>query len=118
ESYLPAQVAWRQKEQFSDGVGYDWIDSLKEVVEREVSDQDMNVAHHRFPIQPPQTKEEYYYRSIFEEHFPSETAALTVPSEPSVACSTPTALAWDASFKNMIEPSGRAIGNVHNDAYS
>ncbi|MGB1410365.1 MAG: asparagine synthase B [Flavobacteriaceae bacterium] len=118
ESYLPAQVAWRQKEQFSDGVGYDWIDSLKEVVERQVSDQDMNVAHHRFPIQPPQTKEEYYYRSIFEEHFPSETAALTVPSEPSVACSTPTALAWDASFKNMIEPSGRAIGNVHNDAYS
>ncbi len=118
ESYLPAQVAWRQKEQFSDGVGYDWIDSLKEVVEREVSDQDMNVAHHRFPIQPPQTKEEYYYRSIFEEHFPSETAALTVPSEPSVACSTPTALAWDASFKNMIEPSGRAIGNIHNDAYS
>ena len=118
ESYLPAQVAWRQKEQFSDGVGYDWIDSLKEVVEREVSDQDMNVAHHRFPIQPPQTKEEYYYRRIFEEHFPSETAALTVPSEPSVACSTPTALAWDASFKNMIEPSGRAIGNVHNDAYS
>ncbi len=118
ESYLPAQVAWRQKEQFSDGVGYDWIDSLREVVEREVSDQDMNVAHHRFPIQPPQTKEEYYYRSIFEEHFPSETAALTVPSEPSVACSTPTALAWDASFKNMIEPSGRAIGNVHNDAYS
>ena len=80
ESYLPAQVAWRQKEQFSDGVGYDWIDSLKEVVEREVSDQDMNVAHHRFPIQPPQTKEEYYYRSIFEEHFPSETAALTVIS--------------------------------------
>ena len=118
ESYLPAQVAWRQKEQFSDGVGYDWIDSLKEVVERQVSDQGMNVAHHRFPIQPPQTKEEYYYRSIFEEHFPSETAALTVPSEPSVACSTPTALAWDASFKNMIEPSGRAIGNVHNDAYS
>ena len=117
EQYLPESVAWRQKEQFSDGVGYNWIDSLKEVVEREVSDTDMEVVHHRFPTQPPRTKEEYYYRSIFEEHFPSDTAALTVPSVPSVACSTPTALAWDASFQNMNEPSGRAIGAVHNDAY-
>ncbi len=117
ESYLPKEVTWRQKEQFSDGVGYDWIDSLKEVVESQVSDQDMRVASHRFPKQTPRTKEEYFYRSIFEEHFPSETAALTVPSEPSIACSTPTALAWDASFKNINEPSGRAIGKVHNNAY-
>ena len=117
EQYLPESVAWRQKEQFSDGVGYNWIDSLKEVVEKAVSDTDMEVVQHRFPTQPPRTKEEYYYRSIFEEHFPSDTAALTVPSVPSVACSTPTALAWDASFQNMNEPSGRAIGAVHNDAY-
>lgn len=117
EEYLPESVAWRQKEQFSDGVGYEWIDTLKDVVHAEVSDTDMEVAHHRFPAQTPSTKEEYYYRSIFEEHFPSETAALTVPSVPSVACSTPTALAWDASFQNMNEPSGRAIGAVHNDAY-
>ena len=117
EEYLPESVAWRQKEQFSDGVGYEWIDTLKDVVHAEVSDTDMEVAHHRFPAQTPRTKEEYYYRSIFEEHFPSETAALTVPSVPSVACSTPAALAWDASFQNMNEPSGRAIGAVHNDAY-
>jgi asparagine synthase (glutamine-hydrolysing) len=117
EEYLPESVAWRQKEQFSDGVGYEWIDTLKDVVHAEVSDTDMEVAHHRFPAQTPRTKEEYYYRSIFEEHFPSETAALTVPSVPSVACSTPTALAWDASFQNMNEPSGRAIGAVHIDAY-
>ena len=117
ELYLPESVAWRQKEQFSDGVGYNWIDSLKDVVEKAVSDTDMEVVQHRFPTQPPRTKEEYYYRSIFEEHFPSETAALTVPSLPSVACSTPTALAWDASFQNMNEPSGRAIGAVHNDSY-
>ena len=114
---MPESVAWRQKEQFSDGVGYNWIDSLKEVVEREVSDTDMEVVNHRFPTQPPRTKEEYSYRSIFEEHFPSDTAALTVPSVPSVACSTPTALEWDSSFQNMNEPSGRAIGAVHNDAY-
>jgi asparagine synthase (glutamine-hydrolysing) len=117
EQYLPESVAWRQKEQFSDGVGYNWIDSLKQVVEKEVSDTNMDVVHHRFPMQPPRSKEEYYYRSIFEEHFPSDTAALTVPSVPSVACSTPIALAWDASFQNMNEPSGRAIGAVHNDAY-
>ena len=117
EDELPASVAWRQKEQFSDGVGYSWIDSLKVVVEEAVSDAQMAQVSHRFPIQPPRTKEEYYYRSIFEEHFPSQAAALTVPSVPSVACSTPTALAWDASFQNMNEPSGRAIGTVHVDAY-
>ncbi len=117
EDELPASVAWRQKEQFSDGVGYSWIDSLKVVVEEAVSDAQMAQVSHRFPVQPPRTKEEYYYRSIFEEHFPSQAAALTVPSVPSVACSTPTALAWDASFQNMNEPSGRAIGTVHVDAY-
>ncbi|SNR16791.1 asparagine synthase B [Tenacibaculum jejuense] len=117
ESYLPESVAWRQKEQFSDGVGYNWIDTLKDLVEQEVTDEMMKSAHHRFPVQTPRAKEEYYYRSIFEEHFPSETAALTVPSVPSIACSTPTALAWDESFKNQNEPSGRAIKMVHEDAY-
>ena len=98
ETYLPESVAWRQKEQFSDGVGYSWIDTLKTLVETSVSDNQMLQASHRFPAQTPRTKEEFYYRSIFEEHFPSETAALTVPSVPSIACSTPTALAWDKSF--------------------
>jgi len=117
ESYLPESVAWRQKEQFSDGVGYSWIDTLKEVVEEAVSAQQMVQASFRFPVQTPMSKEEYYYRSIFEEHFPSETAALTVPSVPSIACSTPTALEWDQAFKNMIDPSGRAISSVHSDSY-
>ena len=117
ESYLPESVAWRQKEQFSDGVGYSWIDTLKEVVEKAVTDEMMRSAEHRFPIQTPRAKEEYYYRSIFEEHYPSNTASLTVPSVPSIACSTPTALAWDASFKNVNEPSGRAISTVHEDSY-
>lgn len=117
EDYLPASVAWRQKEQFSDGVGYSWIDELKEMVESYVSDKDMTNAKFKFPENTPQNKEEYYYRSIFEKHFPSEPAALTVPSVPSVACSTPEALAWDESFKNNIDPSGRAVKNVHDDAY-
>ena len=117
EAYLPESVAWRQKEQFSDGVGYSWIDTLKALVDTSVSDEKMHNAKHRFPIQTPRTKEEYYYRSVFEQHFPSETAALTVPSVPSIACSTPTALAWDKSFQNMNEPSGRAIKTVHEDAY-
>jgi len=117
EDYLPHEVAWRQKEQFSDGVGYSWIDSLKELVDEKVSDQMMNDAKHRFPIQPPATKEEYYYRSIFEEHFPSDQAALTVPSVPSIACSTPVALEWDEAFKNQNEPSGRAISTVHEKGY-
>ena len=115
--YLPEEILWRQKEQFSDGVGYNWIDTLKTLVDTSVSDDQMLQATHRFPIQTPRTKEEFYYRSIFEEHFPSETAALTVPSVPSIACSTPTALAWDKSFQNMNEPSGRAIKTVHEDAY-
>ncbi len=117
EDYLPQEVAWRQKEQFSDGVGYSWIDTLKEVVDQEVSDDQMQNAHFRFPIQTPQTKEEYYYRSIFESHFPSDAAALSVPQEPSVACSTQIALEWDEAFKVMNEPSGRAIASVHEQAY-
>ena len=117
EKYLPESVAWRQKEQFSDGVGYNWIDTLKEVVEAAVSDEQMTNAQYRFPKQTPQNKEEFYYRSIFEEHFPSETSALCVPSVPSVACSTPIALEWDEAFKNMNDPSGRAVAKVHDDAY-
>ncbi len=118
ESYLPESVAWRQKEQFSDGVGYSWIDTLKEMVENEVSDEQMANAHFRFPIQTPQNKEEFYYRSIFEGHFPSDAAALSVPQEPSVACSTKIALEWDEAFKNMNDPSGRAVANVHEEAYT
>ena len=117
EDMLPESVAWRQKEQFSDGVGYDWIDTLKVIVDRDISDEQMANAHFRFPIQTPQNKEEYYYRSIFEEHFPSDTAAKSVPQEPSVACSTKIALEWDEAFKNMNDPSGRAVAKVHDDAY-
>lgn len=117
EDMLPESVAWRQKEQFSDGVGYSWIDTLKEMVEVKVTDEQMANAQYRFPIQTPSSKEEFYYRSIFEEHFPSDAAALSVPSVPSVACSTPIALEWDESFKNMNDPSGRAVANVHDDAY-
>ena len=114
---LPESVAWRQKEQFSDGVGYSWIDSLKAMTAQAVSDEQMAHAAERFPINPPMNKEEYYYRSIFEEHFPSKSAALSVPSVPSVACSTAEALAWDASFKNQNDPSGRAVKGVHENAY-
>lgn len=114
---LPPEVAWRQKEQFSDGVGYSWIDTLKEITADQVSDEQMAHAAERFPINPPRNKEEYYYRSIFAEHFPSDSAARTVPSVPSVACSTAEALAWDAAFKNMNDPSGRAVAGVHEWAY-
>ncbi len=117
EDMLPESVAWRQKEQFSDGVGYSWIDTLKEVVDAAVTDEQMENAKFRFPIQTPQNKEEFYYRSIFEEHFPSDAAAYSVPQEPSVACSTKIALEWDEAFKNMNEPSGRAIANVHDSSY-
>jgi asparagine synthase (glutamine-hydrolysing) len=117
EDMLPESVAWRQKEQFSDGVGYSWIDTLKEVVDAEVSDEQLKSANFRFPIQTPTSKEEYYYRSIFEGHFPSDAAALCVPQEASVACSTQIALEWDEAFKNMNDPSGRAVANVHDDAY-
>ncbi|HVN70971.1 MAG TPA: asparagine synthase B [Desulfomonilia bacterium] len=117
EDYLPSEVAWRQKEQFSDGVGYSWIDTLREVAEKEVSDTQMENARFRFPINTPVTKEAYYYRSVFQEFFPLDSAARCVPEGPSVACSTPTAIKWDAEFANMIDPSGRAVKDVHKDSY-
>ena len=117
EDMIPESVAWRQKEQFSDGVGYSWIDTLKEMVNDLITDEQMANAHFRFPIQTPQNKEGFYYRSIFEEHFPSDAAALCVPQEPSVACSTKIALEWDEAFKDMNDPSGRAVAKVHDDAY-
>ncbi|MFV0572768.1 MAG: asparagine synthase B [Xanthomarina gelatinilytica] len=117
EDMLPESVAWRQKEQFSDGVGYSWIDKLKEVVASEVTDEQLANAKYKFPIQTPTSKEEFYYRSIFAEHFPSDTAALSVPQEASVACSTQIALEWDEAFKNMNDPSGRAVAKVHVEAY-
>lgn len=110
---LPPEIAWRQKEQFSDGVGYSWIDTLKEMANREVSDAQFAQAGRRFPVNTPSTKEEYLYRSIFAEHFPSESAAQTVPHEASVACSTAKALEWDEAFRYMNEPSGRAVLGVH-----
>ena len=114
---LPEEVAWRQKEQFSDGVGYSWIDTLKRITSEAVTDEQMAHAAERFPVNPPLNKEEYYYRSIFEEHFPSESAARSVNQEASVACSTAIALEWDAAFKNMNDPSGRAVKGVHEQAY-
>ncbi len=116
EQYLPHSVTWRQKEQFSDGVGYSWIDTLKALVADKVTDDMMANAKYRFPLQTPQNKEEYYYRSLFTELFPSDAAALSVPSEASIACSTPTALAWDEAFRNRADPSGRAVASVHNNA--
>lgn len=117
EEMLPESVAWRQKEQFSDGVGYSWIDTLKEIVAKKVTDEQLANAKFRFPIQTPTSKEEYYYRSLFAEHFPSDAAALSVPQEASVACSTKVALEWDEAFKNLNDPSGRAVAKVHVEAY-
>lgn len=117
EDMLPASVAWRQKEQFSDGVGYSWIDSLKQLTSQQVTDEQMAHAAERFPVNPPLNKEEYFYRSIFEEHFPSESAAKSVPQEASVACSTAIALEWDAAWKSLNDPSGRAVKGVHVKAY-
>ena len=117
KDYLPESVLWRQKEQFSDGVGYSWIDSLKDLVYKEVSDHNLENASKIFPINTPRNKEEYYYRSIFTNHFSSDAAAMSVPSVPSVACSTPQALEWDEAFKNMNDPSGRSISNIHNKSY-
>jgi len=117
EGYLPKEILWRQKEQFSDGVGYSWIDGLKAHVEAQVSDQQLASAAFKFPVNTPETKEAYFYRGIFEEHFPLASAADCVPGGKSVACSTPEALAWDASFANMADPSGRAVQSVHNDSY-
>jgi asparagine synthase (glutamine-hydrolysing) len=117
EDMLPESIAWRQKEQFSDGVGYSWIDSLKEIVATAVTNEQLANAKYKFPIQTPLSKEEYFYRSIYNEHFPSDAAALSVPQEPSVACSTKIALEWDEAFKNLNDPSGRAVASVHTDAY-
>ncbi|MCF2834516.1 asparagine synthase B, partial [Pseudoalteromonas sp. DL2-H6] len=117
DGYLPDDVLWRQKEQFSDGVGYSWIDSLKEYVNQQVSDSDLENAHYRYPINTPDSKEAYYYRTIFESHFPGEAAAKCVPHGKSVACSTPEALAWDESFQRNADPSGRAASS-HNEAYN
>ena len=110
---LPESVAWRQKEQFSDGVGYSWIDTLKAITSKAVSDEQMAHASERFPINTPMNKEEYYYRTIFEEHFPSRSAALSVPHEASVACSTAIAMKWDKAWNGLNEPSGRAVRDVH-----
>ena len=114
---LPEEIAWRQKEQFSDGVGYSWIDTLKKITSEQISDEQMAHAAERFPIHTPLCKEEYFYRSIFEEHFPSKSAALSVNQEASVACSTAIALEWDAAWKEMNDPSGRAVAGVHQQAY-
>jgi len=115
--WLPESVLWRQKEQFSDGVGYGWIDALRDHAASLVSDDEMAACGERFPHNPPATKEAYLYRGIFESHYPQDAAALTVPGGPSIACSTPTAISWDASFKDAADPSGRAIAGVHKDAY-
>lgn len=117
EDYLPESVAWRQKEQFSDGVGYSWIDTLKALTSEKVTDEMMAKVNETYPIHPPMNKEEYYYRTIFHEHFGSDSAAECVPSVPSVACSTPIALEWDEAFKKMNDPSGRAVASVHEQAY-
>jgi len=117
ESYLPESVAWRQKEQFSDGVGYNWIDSLRAMTTEAVTDEQMAKVAETYPINPPMNKEEYYYRTIFTDFFPSESAALCVPSVPSVACSTEIALEWDSAFKNMNDPSGRSVKSVHEQGY-
>lgn len=116
EGYLPDSILWRQKEQFSDGVGYGWIDGLKAHAEAQVSDRELAAADKRFPVNPPQTKEAYYYRSVFESFYPSPAAAETVPGGKSIACSSPAAIAWDASFARMADPSGRAVAGVHNEA--
>ncbi|MFV8463050.1 asparagine synthase B [Vibrio campbellii] len=118
EDYLPDSIAWRQKEQFSDGVGYDWIDTLKATAEAKVTDKQMETAQFRFPYNTPTTKEGYAYREIFEELFPLESAAECVPGGPSVACSSAKAIEWDESFQNCVDPSGRAVQAVHNDAYN
>ena len=113
EGYLPEEILWRQKEQFSDGVGYGWIDSLRALAEERVSDDQLTAAEYRFPGNPPLTKEAYLYREMFEEHFPSDSAARSVPEGKSIACSSPTALAWDAAFEESADPSGRAVRGVH-----
>src|SRR5690554_4091108 len=115
--FLPAEVPAPQKHQFSEGVGYNWIDTIKEIAGHKVTDEQMANVHLRFPINPPLTKEEYVYRSIFSELFPSDCAAQCVPSVPSVACSSPVALEWDEAFRKNADPSGRAVGAVHDHGY-
>ena len=117
DGYLPDEILWRQKEQFSDGVGYSWIDSLRDHAEREISDSELERAAYRFPVNTPLTKEAYLYRSIFESHFPGDHTVALVPEGPSIACSTPTAIAWDASFAGRADPSGRAVAGVQVDSY-
>jgi asparagine synthase (glutamine-hydrolysing) len=117
EGFLPAEILWRQKEQFSDGVGYGWIDSLKASADKEVTDEELANAADSYPISTPETKEAYLYREIFAQHFPGDAAARSVPGGPSIACSTPTAFLWDASFQAMNDPSGRAVRTVHREAY-
>jgi asparagine synthase (glutamine-hydrolysing) len=114
---LPSSVLWRQKEQFSDGVGYGWIDSLKDFADKAISDSMFASAQYRFPHNTPMTKEAYLYRSIFESHFPSDAAERTVPGGPSIACSTAAAIEWDAAFKKSLDPSGRSVSGVHNKSY-
>ena len=114
--YLPESILWRQKEQFSDGVGYGWIDGLKAHAEAQVSDRELAAADKRFPVNPPQTKEAYFYRTLFEQRYPGQACAETVPGGKSIACSSPAAIAWDASFAKMADPSGRAVSGVHNAA--
>ena len=118
DGHLPESILWRQKEQFSDGVGYGWIDGLKAHAEAQVSDRELAAADKRFPFNPPQTKEAYFYRSVFERFYPTPAAAETVPGGKSIACSSPAAIAWDASFATMADPSGRAVAGVHEQALS
>ncbi len=114
---LPEEIAWRQKEQFSDGVGYGWIDGVREFTAQHVSDKQMAHAAQRFPLNTPGSKEAYYFRRLFESHFPLRSAAECVPGGPSVACSSPEAVMWDASLQKVDDPSGRAVFSVHRDAY-
>ena len=118
EGLLPDEILWRQKEQFSDGVGYSWIDSLRDTAGTEVTDEEMAAVAEHFPINPPLTKEGFFYRRIFEKHFPGEAAATCVPGGKSIACSTPTAIAWDEAFAKSADPSGRAVGGVHKAGYA
>jgi asparagine synthase (glutamine-hydrolysing) len=113
EGALPKEILWRQKEQFSDGVGYGWIDGLKARAEAYVSDAMFAQAELRFPVNPPQTKEAYWYRELFEREFPGEACARTVPGGKSIACSSPAAIAWDPAFAQAADPSGRAVAGVH-----
>ena len=117
EGYLPPSLLWRQKEQFSDGVGYAWIDGIRAHDEKAVTDREMLYAGLRFPHNTPTTKEAYAVRAMFEHHFPGDAAARMVPGGPSVACSTPAAIAWDASFKQFSDQSGRAVTGIHDSAY-